>query len=128
MRLKAAAATTTVLIMGSIAALIATYLLFQSTDRILSSRLSRDAANAEYAANACAEYALEQARTIPGYTGNESITVLAPITCQIDTIQNISGTYTLTTSATVGEATKYVSVVYTKGSTVNVSKWHEVTH
>ncbi len=128
MRLNAAAATTTVLIMGSIAAIIASYLLFQSTDRVLSSRVTHDAIKAEYAANACAEYALEQVRSISGYAGNETIVVVTPISCQIQTITNVSGTYTLNVNATVGESTKRLRIIYTKGATISVTSWKEVAN
>lgn len=126
-KLKASAATTTVLILGSIATIVAGLMLFQSTDNLILTKSLREAKKAEYAAMSCGEIALEKLRISTTYVGNENITITTNITCSIGTITNSAGVYTVPTSATFGNNTKRLEI--TIGSittTMSVTGWKEL--
>ena len=126
-RFSASAATTTVLILGSIATVIASVMLFQSTDNAIVAKVLREGKKAEYAAMSCGEVALEKLRLSTSYTGNETITISGSLTCSIGTITSNTGTYTVPTSATFGDATKSLQItVGTITTTLNVIGWKEL--
>jgi hypothetical protein len=129
LRSNASAAITTVLILGFIASLVATLMLFQSTDNVLVAKILREGKKAEYAAMACGEIALEKLRLSTAYVGNETLTVSGTQTCTIGTITNISAAYTIPVSATNGESTKRLRInVSSINTSVNISGWEEVAN
>jgi hypothetical protein len=126
LRLSASAATTTVLILGSIAAVVASLMLFQSADNAVVAKVLREGKKAEYAAMACGEVALEKLRLSTAYVGNETITISGTLTCSIGTITNASGVYTVPASAVVGDSTKRLIItVGTITTTLNITGWKE---
>lgn len=126
--LQASTATTTVLIIGVISMVVASMMFFQSTDNLISAKSIGDGKQAEYAALACAEVALSKLQANASYAGNEVISLSPSVSCTITAFTPVSGTYTITTSATVGIATRRYQVVATRGTQVDVSSWKEVAN
>jgi hypothetical protein len=125
--LSASAATTTVLILGSVATIVASLMLFQSTDNVISAKVVRDGKQAEYALMACAEVAAQEARDTALYLGHETITVVGSITCTIGN-RVLSGTdFEFPLSATVGDSTKHASIrMATVGPpSITINYWQE---
>lgn len=126
LRTKASTAITTVLILGSVSAIIASLMLFQSTDNAISAKVLREGEKAAYAAESCAEIALEKLRISTSYTGNESITLSDTQDCSIGTITSSLGSYTIPVSATNGESTKRIQVVVDSVATsIIIESWKE---
>jgi hypothetical protein len=128
-RFSASAAITTVLILGSIASLVATLLFYQSVDNAIAVKVLREGKKAEYAALACGEVALEKLRNTTLYVGNETITVSGTQTCTIGTITNAAGVYTVPVSAINGDATKRLQIVVGSINTLlTITSWKEVAN
>lgn len=126
LRTSASTAITTVLILGSVSAIIASLMLFQSTDNAISAKVLREGEKAAYAAEACAEIALEKLRVSTSYTGNEQISLSASQNCDIGTITTSLGSYTIPVSATNGESTKRLQIVVDSiGSNIIIESWKE---
>lgn len=125
--LSASAATTTVLILGSVATIVVTFMLLQSTENIFTAKVVRDGKQAEYSVMACAEVAAKNARDSSLYTGNETVTLTGQVTCTIGTRTTVGTDYSFTVSATSGDSTKQAEIrMATVGPpSITIKYWQE---
>lgn len=126
-RINGSATITTVLILGTVATIVATFMLITTTDNVIFSKVLREGKQAEYATEACAEVALAKLRQSATYSGNETITIDTYSSCTIDIVIVTGSQYTIKTHSTVGNSTKHLEVVVSSiGQNLNVLSWNFV--
>lgn len=116
-----------VLIVGAAATAIALTLLMTGTDAQRSTLITQQSTQARQLANACAEEALLVIHDNTAYTGTGNLT-LATGSCTYTVTNTGSSTRTISTSATINNVVRRVTVYVTIGaSSISITSWQEVS-
>ncbi len=115
----------TVLILGFAALNFVLIGLATATQSGASATAFEQKATASAAATGCVEQAMERLGLSSSYAGNETLTV-GTNSCTIRPIIVGSGTWTIETSAQVGNQITRYRTILTSRAPVNISSWTEI--
>ena len=116
-----------VLIVGAATTAIALTLLMTGVDAQRSGLVEQQTIQARQMANACAEEALQVIHDNTSYTGTGNLTVGAN-TCSYTVTSTGASTRTITTSATINNVVRRITIYATIGaSSISVTSWQEVS-
>ncbi len=114
----------TVLIVGAVAASIASSLLFLGTDASRQANVKDRSAQAMAMADACAEEALEKIRAAGTFTGIGSI-IFDNGSCSYNVVNTGGTNRQVTASSTVETVIRKVKITLDKVKPLNVTLWQE---
>lgn len=116
-----------ILIVGTATMAIALTLLTTGTDAQRSNLITQQSIQARQQAHGCAEEALQKIRESTSFVGNDTI-ILGVGNCTYTVASTGANTRTITTTGTVGNVVRKVTVYATIGSSsISITSWQEVS-
>jgi hypothetical protein len=116
-----------IMIVGAATMAIALTLLTTGTDAQRSNLIAGQSVQARQLAHGCAEEALQKVRESTSFTGTNTLSIGAG-NCTYIVTNTGAATRTITTSGTVGDVVRKVTVYATIGSSsISIISWQEVS-